>query len=232
MNNSSEFNDLENNSIIETKNILHLEIDDIDNDGCYQYSLLNNNYYNNCNTFFHENFYKILEKFISISLHIFIMIIFEIYFYFNYVIIIEKNLFIQKINKYLDNFNDLNLNENEKIIINNLISNNDNKLIDMLYNSYIESKEQNDIMINKLIYKSSFYASIVGLSFFIFLLIGVFYRKKIKWKWVIWENVMMLLFLGLFEYYFFFNIVLKYNPINDNELKYIIVKGFLDYLNT
>ena len=160
------------------------------------------------------------------------MIIFEIYFYFNYVIIIEKNLFIQKINKYLDNFNDLNLNENEKIIINNLISNNDNKLIDMLYNSYIESKEQNDIMINKLIYKSSFYASIVGLSFFIFLLIGVFYRKKIKWKWVIWENVMMLLFLGLFEYYFFFNIVLKYNPINDNELKYIIVKGFLDYLNT
>ena len=64
MNNSSEFNDLENNSIIETKNILHLEIDDIDKDGCYQYSLLNNNYYNNCNTFFHENFYKILEKFI------------------------------------------------------------------------------------------------------------------------------------------------------------------------
>ena len=232
MNNSSELDDIENNYIIETNNILHLEIDDIDKDDCYHYSLINNNYYNNCNTFFNENFIKILEKFISISLHIFIMIVFEIYFYFNYVIIIEKNLFIQKINKYLENFNDLNLNENEKIIINNLISNNDNKLIDTLYNNYLDSKEQNNIIINKLIYKSSFYASIVGFCFLIFLLIGIFYRKNIKWKWVIWENIMMLLFLGLFEYYFFFNIVLKYNPINDDELKYLIVKGFLDYINT
>jgi len=232
MNNSSELDDLENNSIIETNNILHLEIDDIDNNDCYHYSLINNNYYNNCNVFFHENFYKILEKFISISLHIFIMIVFEIYFYFNYVIIIEKNLFIKKINKYLENFNDLNLNENEKSILYNLISNNENILIDTLYNNYLESKEENNNMIEKLIYKSGFYASIVGFCFFIFLIIGILYRKNIKWKWVIWENIMMLLFLGLFEYYFFFNIVLKYNPINDDELKYLIVKGFLDYISS
>ena len=59
MNNSSEFYDLENNSIIETNNILHLEIDDNNNDDCYHYSLINNNYYNKCNFFFNENFYKI-----------------------------------------------------------------------------------------------------------------------------------------------------------------------------
>ena len=232
MNNSSEFYDLENNSIIETNNILHLEIDDNNNDDCYHYSLINNNYYNKCNVFFNENFYKILEKFISISLHIFIMIIFEIYFYFNYVIIIEKNLFIKKNYKYLENINDLNLNENEKSILYNLISNNENELIDTLYNNYLESKQENNNMIEKLIYKSCFYASIVGSCFFIFLIIGILYRKNIKWKWVIWENIMMLIFLGLFEYYFFFNIVLKYNPINDDELKYIIVKGFLDYISS
>lgn len=227
MNNSSDSYDLENNSPIQTNNIMHFEIDSNE----YSYLLINNNFCNRMKVFFEKNYIKILEKFISISLHILIMIIFEIYFYFNYVIIIEKNLFIQKINNYLKNIDNLDLNNYEKSLLYNLL-NKDTNLLDTLYNNYLNSLNKNNILITQLIYKSSFYASIVGIFFLFFLFIGIYYRKKIKWKWIIWENIMMLVFLGLFEYFFFFNIILKYNPINDDEIKYLIVKAFNDYLQS
>ena len=160
------------------------------------------------------------------------MIVFEIYFYFNFVIIIERDLFIDKVNKYINDFSKFNINEHEKTLINNIINNNNTGILNILYKNYKDSLIHNDKIIKKLIYKSSFYASIVGLCFLIFFLMGLVKRKDIKWKWIIWENLMMLLFLGLFEYYFFFNIVLKYNPINDDEIKYLIVKGFMDYLQS
>ena len=56
----------------------------------------------NCCGFNKINFVEIINKFLSIFLHIFIMVVFEIYFYFNYVVQIEKNEFINKINSYLN----------------------------------------------------------------------------------------------------------------------------------
>ena len=41
----------------------------------------------------------------------------------------------------------------------------------------------------------------------------------------------MLLLLGLFEYLFFINIIMNYNPISDAEIKYMMVKGMVNYFN-
>lgn len=56
----------------------------------------------------------VVNKMLSISVHIFIMIIFEIYFYFNYVMHIEKNEFMGKINSYISELNNLPL-DSQKI---------------------------------------------------------------------------------------------------------------------
>ena len=47
----------------------------------------------------------IIETGISVSIHTFIMAVFEIYFYFGYVIIIEKKMFMDKIDSYTYIFN-------------------------------------------------------------------------------------------------------------------------------
>jgi hypothetical protein len=49
------------------------------------------------------------------------------------------------------------------------------------------------------------------------------------------ENILMFLFLGIFEYYFFMNIIMniimKYETVADEELEYKITNGFIGYLN-
>ena len=64
--------------------------------------------------------YNYLEILISVSIHTFIMAIFEIYFYFNYVIQLEKKLFMDKILEYTKTFEifyDKNINEEQHNIV-------------------------------------------------------------------------------------------------------------------
>ena len=41
----------------------------------------------------------------------------------------------------------------------------------------------------------------------------------------------MFLFLGIFEYLFFTNIIIVYNPITDAEIQYISANNFLTFFN-
>jgi hypothetical protein len=41
----------------------------------------------------------------------------------------------------------------------------------------------------------------------------------------------MFLILGLFEYYFFLNIILKYEPVTNEEIKYQMMNNFFTYLS-
>ena len=187
-----------------------------------------------------KNKIDMYNKFLSITLHIFIMVVFEIYFYFNYVINIEKQAFIDKINAYFSELSLFNPNTrtesypfiNNKQIFNILINSNQTKQqLNTLHEEYIESLNEQEQLHNYLLTKSCYMAGFIGLLLLIFFLNGIYNKKVIKWRWILVENILMLLLLGLFEYLFFINIIMNYNPISDAEIKYMMVKGMVNYFN-
>lgn len=177
---------------------------------------------------------EILNKFISIILHIFIMIVFEIYFYFNYVVDIEKQQFLDKIQQYIDEFsNNLNLDNTKKELVYQLFGYKyDNTLLAELYTLYINSLDKQKQLLHHLMIKSCKVAGIFGLVLLGLIGYGLFKRYKIKWKWIWVENFLMFVLLGIFEYWFFMNVILNYNPITDAEIKYYVANQIVNYFNS
>ena len=177
-----------------------------------------------------KNIKKISNKFLTINLHITIMIIFELYFYFSIVILIEREKFLKKINTIFETTNPLQLNYIQERLVSQIIIEN-NVISDKLYQQYIYSNELQKQLLEHLLYKSIGMSIMSSIPTFIFTLNAIYHRKIIEWYWIIIENLLMFLLLGIFEYIFFINIVLKYDPITNDELKYLLNIQFIRYLN-
>jgi hypothetical protein len=179
-----------------------------------------------------RNKYKILNKSLTICAHILIMVIFEIYFFFGFVVDIENDKFIGKIDSYFRHTEPVKVSPIEKDFINQMISNKyEDKFIKKLFINYVESiKEQNEIL-HYLLNQSYKMAGILGIIFVILLGLSIGNRKYIEWKIIIIENIIMFLFLGIFEYYFFINIIMRYEPVTNEEIQYKLTSGFIGYLN-
>lgn len=173
---------------------------------------------------------NISNKFLTINLHITIMIIFELYFYFSIVILIEREKFLKKINTIFETTNPLQLNYIQEKLVSQIIIEN-NAISDKLYQQYIYSNEVQKQLLEHLLYKSIGMSIMSSIPTFIFTLNAIYHRKIIEWYWIIIENLLMFLLLGIFEYLFFINIVLKYDPITNDELKYLLNIQFIRYLN-
>jgi hypothetical protein len=181
--------------------------------------------------YYTDNKTEFINKMLSISVHIFIMVIFEIYFYFNYVIYLEKAEFMNMIHSYLKNFEYYQMNIIQQIVIEKLIMENSDEITQKLYLDYIQSLNKQNLLRKKLLGLSYNIASIVGGIFCFFLICGCINWKDIRWKTIIIDNILMFIFLGTFEYLFFSNIILHYNPVTNEEIKYTIYKGIVGYLN-
>ena len=180
------------------------------------------------------NWMEIINKMISIFMHVFVMVVFEIYFYFNYIVWIEKESFLNEIDKYLDKLDTIQLSLIQKQLIKTVINMypNNNAILDYLYDQYIKSLAEQKKLLNKLLIKACMMGGIVGLVLLIFILVGLIDRKKIKWKWILMENLFMFIFLGIFEYFFFMTIIMNYNPITEDEIKYHIANELFSYFNS
>jgi len=180
---------------------------------------------------FMENKINVINKMLSITIHVFIMVMFEIYFYFNYVIYLEKDEFMRKISSYVNELDNIQFNPIEKKIAGNAIIKNSQQVSSQLYLEYIESLYVQSQLKNQLLILSYKMASVVGSILGFFLLWGLFNWKEIKWKTILIENVLMFVFLGTFEYMFFSRVILQYNPVTDGEIKYTVYEGIVNYLN-
>jgi hypothetical protein len=174
---------------------------------------------------------ELSNKFLSIFLHIFIMIVFEIYFYFEYAIPIEKEKFLSKITNYFNDLQELNLNTIEYYALKNIFINRTSKYLEILHQNYLKTHEIQQELLEKLLIKSIQMASIIGGILFVLFINGLMNKKDIKWKWIVAENLLMFFILGVFEYFFFMNIILKYDPVSDDDIKYEMARGFMNYLN-
>lgn len=175
-----------------------------------------------------------LNKFVSIFLHVLMMVIFEIYFYFNFVVSIEKKQFLNKIQQYIEQIEkSINLNTYQKTIIKKILMNNlNNVFITQLYNSYLDSLDNQKKLLKKLLIKSCVMAGVIGLILIFLIAMGFYKKIKINWNWILFENMLMFALLGIFEFWFFINVILKYNPITDDEIKYYVVDQFVTYYNS
>jgi len=191
--------------------------------------------YNCCCGFNKINFIEVINKLLSVFLHIFIMVVFEIYFYFNYVVQIEKNEIINKINSYLIEFeSNVDFNQVQKDLIKLIIGtqNFSETFISNLYNQYLESLKEQKALLHKLLIVACKMGGIICLILLVLLGFGLANRKKINWKWILVENFLMFALLGVFEYLFFTNIILHYNPITNEEVKYLVANSLYNYFNS
>jgi hypothetical protein len=178
---------------------------------------------------------ELVNKLLSVFLHIFIMVIFEIYFYFNYVIQIERNEFLKKINSYLNQIeSNTNFNQIQKETIKHIFEsqNYGSSFINYLYEQYIQSLQEQKKILKKLLIIACKMGGVIGLVLLILFGFGLANRKKIKWNWILFENFLMFVLLGIFEYLFFTNIILHYNPITDAEIKYFVANNLYNYFNS
>ena len=178
-----------------------------------------------------DNKENVINKMLSISVHIFIMIVFEIYFYFNYVINLEKEEFMSKIQSYLKDLDNMQLTPTQKLIVSQLITKDSAYITAELYSNYIQSLNEQNLLKQKLIIVSYQMAGVVGSVLCFFFIWGLFNWREIRWKSIVIDNILMFVFLGTFEYLFFSNVILHYSPVTDGEIKYTMYKGLVDYFN-
>lgn len=168
-----------------------------------------------------------LNRFLSIFLHISLMISFEIMFYFKYIIDIEKTEILSKLSNYIDSLNESSLSTTQQLAIKTFFNSEDfQTFYAELYDQYRESLSKQHEVTIMLLKRSLSIASAFYCAFFIFLALGLYKKNKrqVKWKWIIAENVCMFVLLGIFEYIFFTQIILNYNPLTDAEIKYYVVR--------
>ncbi len=172
-----------------------------------------------------NDFIEILNKCLSISIHVFIMSVFEIYFYFHYVVVIEKEKFLEQIIKYTSKINSQLESKPvyRKIYTMYLSTQSENAL----YENYVSSIAEQNRKMHDLLYLSCKMSGIIGVFVLFFFFLNAIYCRHLKWKTIIIENVVMFASLGVFEYMFFTNVVLCYNPITDAELQYIVYTQFI-----
>jgi hypothetical protein len=180
----------------------------------------------------YENKVELKNKLISVCFHIFLMSIFEIFFYFFFIINIERKLFLEKLITYnkqiYDKYNE-NVSPEEHAMISNTIYNLFNeKMLKDLKDNCEEDIHQQQILFKMLLNKAIILSTIVGSIFISTIIYG---RKEVKINWVLFENILLFLFLGLYEYIFFNIIILKYNPITDGEIQYLFVCNIVSIFN-
>jgi hypothetical protein len=168
----------------------------------------------------------IINKMLLISIHIFIIIVLQIYFYFNFFLSFEKHEFMAKLNSFIKELQNVNIDPNIK----HLINNSDN-ITTMLYNNYIQSLLNQNHQKELLLSKACNMAYICGSIVIVFLLAGIYYYKKTKWFSILINNILLFSFLGLFEYFYFTDIIFKFSPVTDDEIKYTAFIGLLEYFN-
>jgi|688.fasta_scaffold42304_6 hypothetical protein len=226
------FNEIKENEIIdETMNILHLnnEHDEMIYDE-EKNKLIN--YENNEKCFYKIDKFESLNKFLTIFLHVTIMISFEIFFYFNFIIYIERNEILKKLNKYFDDIDVSNLNNEEQLALQNIFNSEEFKTYyNELYDDYKTSLNHQKYILNKLVIRACLIGGVFYLIFIILLIYGLYKKNKIKWSWLAFENILMFLFLGIFEYLFFMEIIMNYDPLTDAEIKYYVVNDIYIKMN-
>ena len=180
--------------------------------------------------------YRFLSQIIiHIGVHITLLSLFEPLFYFLYVTNIEKNLFFSQIKALINKFiNNLDVDLINSILTNPLfnyliISNFGNETyvdnyFKELKTNYDNSMNENNQNEHDLQVKSYFFTILAFFSTTLYFIIHqCIFNEKYLFLKIMLEHSILVLFIGLYEYWFFNTIVLNYSPWTEDEIIYYII---------
>ena len=161
----------------------------------------------------------IINKLIMFMLHLFLITMFELVFFFNYVTKFEDS----GINGVFDSLTGSiisscsNLNKNEKTIVDDIFkmfvnTTQTNQKAQNSYNSRM--LVNNNLMIKAITY----FIGVLGINIILICGNKCTVNKRINYKEIIIDNLVMITLLGIYEYIFFSNIVFKYLTISTDEI--------------
>jgi hypothetical protein len=169
-------------------------------------------------------FKYVFGRLLMFIIHIALIAIFEIIFFFEIVSSYENDGFYSLINDFMKPvIREYNLlNYTEKIIFNEIFHSMINETSVALQS--IKSKDKREYLNEKLKLKAWIYSIIIVLFSLLLIAINFYKKYKVKLKKIMSDNILMILFLGLYEYLFFKTIILKYIFVDSDELLYFIVQ--------
>ncbi len=161
---------------------------------------------------------------LNILLHILLLSICEMVLFFLYITTIENKALLDKISAFMKMMSN-EMSEFNNNIFNIYFNFNQEKLEEInesLYNDYKNADDKRNENNNDLLglsIRSSCAILIIFLTYF--LVIYLIYKKEIKKFTIFSEHVILMFFIGVFEYWFFTNIVMKYISITNEEITYL-----------
>ena len=160
-----------------------------------------------------------INKLILFFTHLFLIAMFELIFFFNFVTKYEDKALVDVFNQMTNQATSIcsTLNQNDKTLIDDFLSIffNTTKINQDANNSYNIRANYNNTLLIKAFY---YFLFVSGINVILILLNFVWFRRKINYKTIIIDNLVMITFLGLFEYLFFSTIIFNYQTISPNEL--------------
>lgn len=172
---------------------------------------------------------------IHISVHITLLSLLEPLFYFMYVVKMEKDLFFHQIKKLINQIvNDLDSDSINSVLSNPVVyyvvtstfgnATYVDEYFSDLKNEYEDSMDENEKNKTRLETKAYMFSGISCLCTIVYFCFHqyIYNEKYLFWK-IILEHIILVLFIGFYEYWFFNNIILHYSPWTDSEITYYIV---------
>jgi len=163
----------------------------------------------------------VINKVMLFFLHLFLISLFELIFFFGFVTKFENKAIVQLIGEIT----------NTAISSCNLLNIQDKQIIDYFLNRIVNSEQlltnSNNSVTERNLYNNSLL--IIGIAYFlVLLLLNIFiytinrcyFKRIINYKNIFIDNCIMIILLGLYEYMFFSYIVFQYQTSSTDELIY------------
>lgn len=168
----------------------------------------------------------ILKKLFMFMIHLTLISIFEIIFFFSIVSTYENKAITSVIVSFFNSVpsycNELNYQEKFNFTnIFNLLVNTTQININSNYSADERKSFNNTLFVNAWMY----FLVIIGIDIFLFI-VKYIYKIKINLKKIILDNFGMIIILAIYEYMFFKSIILLYENISKNELIKLMVGQF------
>lgn len=163
----------------------------------------------------------IFKRLIMFLSHLFLIAMFEIIFFFKIVSNFEKdgvlNLITSAINPIINEIQKLNTTDKEYIIsaLNDIVN---ITQLDDLNNISIKTINKNNYGLYQIAW---IYALVIGFISFVLIFINLF-KKKVNLVKVVFDNLFIIVLLGLYEFIFFKTIILNYQFIDKTQLVYYV----------
>jgi hypothetical protein len=163
----------------------------------------------------------VINKVMLFFLHLFLISLFELIFFFGFVTKFENKAIVQLIGEIT----------NTAISSCNLLDTSDKQIIDYFLNRIVNSEQllinSNNDMVERNLYNNSlliigiaYFLVLLSLNIFIFSINRCYFKRNINYKNICIDNCIMIILLGLYEYMFFSYIVFQYQTSSTNELVY------------